>query len=924
MVRCLLQSRAVRNHELAIWSIRSSWYLDRRRHMSRYAKPPNPITRKELQSLSEIISSNDHSQAQRVWDIWRGAMKSTNDAVRLSATNMRKKMCNYLQESTHNNALDWIMASFTMVPADKLTVGDYLSRIELLFTAGELDAMYGVLAQSTKHLTHSNALNLLEMTVKFLLDSQCKDRATIALSCSYHVFMNLDDALEVLEKKRFPKQEEQILQAVIREGGHDLRGPIKKLIQQDGLFGSIFATDVMNVALRSETTLAPAVWKLKVALNVVSPWDLYHTMHYNISHKAYSKALRAYNAFPNLHTDIHHELMLALYANKKDWQQLQTYFSNLSDYDHLPTLKHYAIVMRAISKIARVDIVDVLFNGLLQDRLKPDASILNAMIYARYALGDTKSVELFFKSFDKFEVAPTSTSYLILMMAYRDARDMTSALSLIHEMADKKDLELSQAIISVFISLCSRRRDPNSALSMIDWLMTRGESISLVVYNSLLHCLAESNRIDEAFELYRNIKKEFTPQIDTVTSILGAAVRLGRMNYIQSLYHDFHKYQMVPDEKWFSVMIHYYTKHRRMNHALQIFEHMRKSGIRASAYHFTILMDGALSMRRPKLAVKLYQRMQNEKISPTFISHAMYIRAKSYTGDEKDYEETRRLMYDFLADDDGFIDLTSTDTPRNVVSPKMLKFALIGSFMHRKPQDAVDLLEHYCAENPQMRNHLQVLRSRIQVHRFAKNWGEVEIAWKQFIMALKKSQVLVQTEPKSMVYQVPHRYAKDFTREINAKIEQLANFGEFSEILRLPSRIRRIGLELTNSNWNTIVRCLLNDFDLIPKAFRLSESHLIKPYVRYVHDKMRYFRESRLQKRVPQPKYKLNVATIRELQQNYNNLLRYYTQKRECSLEEAYEVVLKNFPQTSKLAIRRIQRAKTMARPSIRGGTAKK
>uniref|UniRef100_A0A060SW87 ARAD1A02838p n=1 Tax=Blastobotrys adeninivorans TaxID=409370 RepID=A0A060SW87_BLAAD len=837
---------------------------------------------------------------------------------------------------------------FDEVQPRRRKVADYVALISSSARGGDLDQMEKDIATAFKALRIDKFHYVLDHVLSLLLHlkNEVPDRYyhgyRIYMETMYTVHGTVDFRYG---KGRFKFQWRPLQVMLTRTSPTTLTEVLTRLIRSEPELGQQLVGTIYKLMADRRVKM----YKREEAMEQIRPlFDLPHSdresqlldeMKSLYREKRYRDVISLYSSNPDLQSSQHYSVLLQCYIQLGDWEGLQSLFESMFGKGELPDLTHYRIVMTALAKIARVDVVDMLFDGILSRQLKPSTDILNAVMYSRLAIGDPKGVEDLFKRFESFGVDHNSKSYRILIYAYRDAKDLEKASRLFNTMVEI-NVPIHPTMIQAIISVCAVRRDVASADHFYEWARLYGVPMTLGIYHAYINCLVHANEINRALRVYQFMKMEdkIDPHITTVTILMSYFARDGNWHAknlpaISSFIHDVRKYNMREDNFWYKVLLQFYFRRGEGAKAFSVFKSLQQQQSDAQengetpslvldATVYDVVLEELGAAKRYDMVEEVYREMQDLNIVPTFRTHAAYLRAKIQSKEYNGIDVAENYVLGFL-NDDSFLDLTSPYIPRDRVPSPMLRDLLIALISQRQNERARELLRAY-STSPRGGSietvTLLVLSMRIYAN--LNQWDLVQATWDKLLRLLEKLYIRnprylrskSRNADASGEYIIPPRHKNIIFRAINAKIEQLSATDQVEDVDPLAQYLVRHGIELTNVHANKIVQCLVNSDRTIIEGYVRAEKSLMTGHLKWIRYKMNRLHRMPWLPRpnwIPFDRYVIR-RTLRVLVDRFPEAVRSLSESRHCSEYEALRILEKECPRVFKavlLARRRFQLA---------------
>lgn len=821
-----------------------------------------------LEDLISLINSDKEfklvTEAEKIID---SILDSQDTELKKSLLQIRTSIYKYLVGSKSSARLRLVTkiieARNPLLPS-KI---DFATKLKCVIDLAPQD-IEATLNESINQFNSRTVLEFLGTTIRYLRkadndlgSSSVHSKPRFLIKLYYSIIFKIHGTLQLLDTNSYKLERSLLSEIILSQNRQELVNAIRSLISDDRELVSIFASTAISVAYsiyKFDTVID--LWKVKEEQKTETTYDLFKTMSAYLKLKQSDDALSIYEAHPELHSDWLFDVVLKTYALKMDWSGMQRIFESLFGRGDLPNIKHYRIVMDAISKIANTDIVEMMFNNILSRGLEPTTNIYNAVMFSYYTKGDLEGVLKSFDTLEKSKAVPNNHSYNILVMTFRDTKDLQSALDVIHKVTEK-GLSVSRTLLTTIISLCAERCDPLNGERVFNWIYELGNHPDLHCYNALLYCYVESRSRQKAEDLFAEMQRQKIPlRIDTMTIMMKHYIYTKNWDEFHRLLDRRVEMKAEYDEKFYSVMLLYFQERKQVQLATNLVKELA-SGNQATIFHYTVLMSINFKAKKYEEVVNIYNSLDTLKITPTFQTSAVFLSAMHRLGNQipKFKEPTFKILNEFL-DDKTSIDPTSNFVPRSAIHPSLAKVALqqyasdgeIGNI-----DEAVAKIKEQAGEKASL-NEISVLRKILVIYGQARSWDNFNKYWSSFFAELRKQFVPyndIQGDERVIINKIPVRFRLDNDKIIRYKIFQMVAFGEHSSIIGLLKQLKSLGFEMSNRLWNETVVLLAGSDESLKDAFKLADKYLMPYELRRSHWKPKL-----KSKQISPEKYQLMVG----------------------------------------------------------------
>ncbi|XP_073141936.1 uncharacterized protein [Henckelia pumila] len=169
------------------------------------------------------------------------------------------------------------------------------------------------------------------------------------------------------------------------------------------------------------------------------------------------------------------------------------------------------------------------FYTILEFNIKPSPKHLNRILEILVAqLNFIRPAFDLFRSAKKYDVAPTTESYNILMRAFCLNGDLSIAYSLLNQMF-KRDVVPNVESYRILMQALCRKSQVNKAVDLLEDMLNKGFVPDTLSYTTLLNSLCRKTKLKEAYKLLCRMKvKGCKPDIVHYNTVILGFCRAGR------------------------------------------------------------------------------------------------------------------------------------------------------------------------------------------------------------------------------------------------------------------------------------------------------------------------------------------------------------------------------------------------------------
>jgi pentatricopeptide repeat-containing protein PET309 len=641
-------------------------------------------------------------------------------------------------------------------------------------------------------------------------------------------------------------------------------------------------------------------------------------VHYPDAHKTVSYIYRQHRSMNHayLHEDVHFALMrrvveythsaagrreqawcLSPYTLEEDWVKR---FGKMSLEMHTWLLQYYA-------KNGDVNLVQYYHRGLIADYPQhwEHRDALWTLVYVHARIGDVKSATA---AFDSIQEAATASNRYVKMRVW-------NALLHAHSRAD--DIDGALATMKKLVA-CGQTPDDYSFHPLTELYAGRGDIDSVMdlleqydgltgmprttaLYGSLMTAHSNTNDVESA----RKILQELIPKVRT-GEVKGTLTKcfnilLVKLALRREIDETMRVYQWMKDEEievdsmTFAALMQSLVAYRQPDAAWKLLNTaMPEKDLQPQAFHYAVVMTGFVRQNSFKTALDIHKQMLSRNIKPTFMTNAIYVKAKAlYELRQAPGASAAQYPVELIVEelDEIFKDPAAglaaheprASSPLMDGSPQALLLShLIYAYGATKSVEAVQtLVKRYTQEAQKDENSdateylpLRLLSAVMPSYIQAGKWDEVDRCWhlaKEQADAISIRKPIPRLAPERETQTAPDilklSVAKTtgetvkpvsllarprredptkpapalrhiLSQPLRHHITALAAQSRFSEMVSSVANILGQGYILDNSTWNIFIEHLLRPsppFALL--AFRLTERYLIPSFPGWIKGK---------------------------------------------------------------------------------------
>ncbi|KAI4216142.1 MAG: hypothetical protein LQ351_001642 [Letrouitia transgressa] len=585
-----------------------------------------------------------------------------------------------------------------------------------------------------------------------------------------------------------------------------------------------------------------------------------------ISHSRF--ALRLYRSvrfrFPNsLDSDFLFKVLNQLWLIRSPdglYQVLEDYRKHLGG----PTKEAYRLLIRGFSHQGNLDTVRTLFDESIgQFSPQEQTEVADYVLSACSKRGSIVQLDDTLRMLqDKIGYRSTQFTKNIVLATHARVGDTDSTMDLFAKM--KADSWTYTTVMGMF----AKRGDLDVVMNLYQQSISAGVKTSCSMINCLVLAQLKDGRVDEAHQLVEEALDMDLKIPKVVPQYSGAGGSRTQMwNYLLLHYAsrgDLTKVGEIPrrmeavgvglDNMTYAAIMQGLCVRRLPFDALKILTKvMPKAGMRATSFHYTILMSGFFQKKCYRQVLGLSRRMKDKNIEPTLGTRNTSLKAAaaiSFT--KRPATSNDGESVDLAPAEAALDDALKAMNPNEVALPQPNPYssnmapleALTSSYFsslitfygkHKLFDKIAEMFDKLITTARQFQQDieasppLELLSALMESHNTAGNYKEVERCWS---LAINKASVLARRHEANTSggNWVLHARRMILCQPLKHYLHSLGATGRATDAKDVIRTLLHAGFCLTNQNWNTYVQILVRN-GCEAEAFEVCERELISGWL---------------------------------------------------------------------------------------------
>lgn len=279
-----------------------------------------------------------------------------------------------------------------------------------------------------------------------------------------------------------------------------------------------------------------------------------------------------------------------------------------------------------------------------------DVIVYNTMISVCGRAKDWMQAERLWKRVGENSLSGTLMTYDLLVSTFVQCGQSELAIASYQEML-QNGLDPSEDIMKAIIASCTKEGKWEFALATFRRMLSAGMKPNIILFNSMINSLGKAGEDELAFRIYHLLTSSgLKPDQYTWSALLSALYRSGRCWDALELFQGIKaKHSSLLNSHLYNIALMSCERLGQWEHALQLLWMMEKSGLQMSVVSYNHVIRACEVATKPKVALKVYQRMTHQRSSPDTFTHLSVIRACIWGSLWNEVEDILEVLLSFFA-----------------------------------------------------------------------------------------------------------------------------------------------------------------------------------------------------------------------------------------------------------------------------------
>jgi len=206
--------------------------------------------------------------------------------------------------------------------------------------------------------------------------------------------------------------------------------------------------------------------------------------------------------------------------------------------------------------------------------------------------------------------------------------------------AEMRELKLQYSIVTynALIDACARSCEMKRITPLLEEMANDKIEPNVITYSTVLKGYCQENRLDRAFEVLADMKKnkDFSPDEVTYNTLLDGCARFGMFDRGMEVFKDMEEAGVKPSNFTVSVLVKLANRSKRPAEAFELAEQVaRKYNFRPNMHVYNNLMNCCTARGQQARALEVFEQMLDERIRPDSRTYKILLQCCVQNGEKE-------------------------------------------------------------------------------------------------------------------------------------------------------------------------------------------------------------------------------------------------------------------------------------------------
>uniref|UniRef100_A0A1D1XQE5 Pentatricopeptide repeat-containing protein At1g52640, mitochondrial n=1 Tax=Anthurium amnicola TaxID=1678845 RepID=A0A1D1XQE5_9ARAE len=270
-----------------------------------------------------------------------------------------------------------------------------------------------------------------------------------------------------------------------------------------------------------------------------------------------------------------------------------------------PLVWDFLLEMRDSKREIRPEIFWIIFRSYCRAHLPADA-------------------ERAFKKMEEFGVKPDIEDFHQLLTSLCQNNFVNEAQEIFEKW--KSDFDICPKTYSILMKGWGNFSNSDESRKLFDGMLKRCTP-DVIAYNTLMGCLCQSGKVNEAYEVFREMRHHgFHPNAASYAVFLRASCEANDVHSAVKILERMRRYNLVPNVFTYNCIIKLFCKREKVDEAYGLLDEMIERGLQPDSWSFNTILAVHCQLCEVKKAHRLLSRMDGNSCLPDKHTYNMLLK----------------------------------------------------------------------------------------------------------------------------------------------------------------------------------------------------------------------------------------------------------------------------------------------------------
>ncbi|KAI9255126.1 hypothetical protein BDA99DRAFT_562403 [Phascolomyces articulosus] len=312
-------------------------------------------------------------------------------------------------------------------------------------------------------------------------------------------------------------------------------------------------------------------------------------------------------------------------------------YEKLQEYGLKPDIATIGPLIDMFAKKGDVDMVRRLYRDLIDNQqLKPNQHIYSSLIECFVKHKDKESamnvLQAMRKTLRGGVTMANQVTYNLMIRSFVRDNDLNGAFDLLDLMIESK-LQPQSRTFTPILGLLADQGNVVGVNKIMEMMSNIGTRMNIFTHTALLEAYTKAGDIRGAERIFQKMKQRYRLNTQTFNVLMYGYMKKNEMDMVLDIYRHMLKSHVGMNEHTYGILMYYFSCRREPKAVESLLATMKNSNITPRVTCWTILMQSYFQTERYDEGFRVYDRMKQAGIKPSYVTYSLMVATCVRTGD---------------------------------------------------------------------------------------------------------------------------------------------------------------------------------------------------------------------------------------------------------------------------------------------------